>query len=86
MHYNINMTTILGVKLQNRDNTSHEFQKIVSDFGCIIKTRLGLHSLQGGFCTSYGIILLEITDDKRLPEFETALLKIDKIEIKSMTF
>ena len=80
------MTTILGIKLPNRDNTSLEFQKIVSDFGCIIKTRLGLHSLQGGFCTPYGIILLEITDDKKLRELETALLKIDKIELQSMQF
>ena len=80
------MTTILGIKLPNRDNTSQEFQKIVNNFGCIIKTRLGLHSLQGGFCTPYGIILLEISDDKKLRELESALLKIDKIELQSMQF
>ena len=80
------MTTILGIKLPNRNNTSLEFQKILSEYGCIIKTRLGLHSLQGGFCTPYGIILLEIIDDKKLRELETALLKIDKIELQSMSF
>ena len=86
MVYNEFMTTILGIKLPNRENTSLEFQKILSDFGCIIKTRLGLHSLQDGLCTPYGIILLEITDDKKLLEFEAALLKINQIEIQSMQF
>lgn len=80
------MTTIIGIKLPNRDNTAIEFQKIMTKYGCIIKTRLGLHSLQGGFCTPFGIILLEIIDHKKLRELEAELLKIDKIEIQTMTF
>lgn len=80
------MTTILGIKLPNRNTTAQEFQKIVSKYGCIINTRIGLHSLQGGFCTSYGIILLEIIDDKKLRELETELLKINNIELQNMQF
>ena len=86
MLYNFSMTTILGIKLPNRDKTAQEFQRIMTDYGCIIKTRLGLHSLQGGFCTPFGIILLEITDDKKLGELEAELLKIEKIELQSMKF
>ena len=86
MSYTLSMTTILGIKLPNRDDTAQEFQKIMTKYGCIIKTRLGLHSLQGGFCTSHGIILLEIIDDKKLRELEQELFKIDKIELQSMNF
>ena len=86
MSYTLFMTTILGIKLPNRDNTSQEFQKIVTKYGCFIKTRLGLHSLQGGFCTSHGIILLEIIDDKKRHELEHELSKINNIEIQHMIF
>ena len=80
------MITILGIKLPDRKNTAQEFQRIITNYGCIIKTRIGLHSLQGGFCTPYGIILLEIIDDKKIKELEAELIKIDNIEIQSMIF
>lgn len=80
------MTTIMGIKLINRENTALEFQKILSQYGCIIKTRIGLHSLQGGFCNPDGIILLEVIDDKEIVNFEHDLLKIDGIEVQHMFF
>ena len=86
MSYTLIMTTILGLKLPNRYETAIEFQKIMTKFGCFIKTRIGLHSLQGGFCTSYGIILLELIDDKKLYELQQELLTIENIEIQSMKF
>ena len=80
------MTTILGLKLINRVNTAVEFQKILSKYGCSIKTRIGLHSLQGNFCSPDGIILLEIIDDKILSALESELLKLDDIQIQHMIF
>ncbi len=80
------MTTILGLKLINRADTAPEFQKILSKYGCSIKTRIGLHSVQGGFCSPDGIILLEIIDDKNLAALESELLKLDNIQIQHMIF
>ncbi len=37
------MTTIMGIKLDNRTQTAIEFQQILTNYGCSIKTRLGLH-------------------------------------------
>jgi hypothetical protein len=56
------MTTIIGVALTNRNETSLEFQKILTGHGCSIKTRIGLHPSENGSCTNHGIVLLEVED------------------------
>ena len=80
------MTIIVGLKLVNRVHTAEEFQRILSKYGCSIKTRIGLHSIQGGFCSPDGIILLEVIDGKILAALESELLKIDNIELQHMIF
>ena len=80
------MTAIIGLKLEDRLDTAIEFQRIISKYGCAIKTRLGLHQVQERFCASSGIIILEVIDDKIVAALETELLKIDKIEIQHMIF
>ncbi len=54
-------TTIIGINLENRLETSIEFQKILTTFGCEIRTRIGLHPLSGEVCSNNGIILLEVS-------------------------
>ena len=48
---------IIGIKLDNRIETAVEFQKIITSYGCDIRTRLGLHETDD--CENFGIILLE---------------------------
>lgn len=78
------MTVILGIKIPNRISTSPIFQDIISKYGCIIKTRIGLHSTCSNICANYGIILLEIIDNSELIHLKKALLKIDGITLDSM--
>ena len=80
------MTTILGIRLDNRVNTALEFQKILTDFGCIIKTRLGLHDVADNRCSPNGIILLEVIDDVEAVKFQENLKSINGIEIQVMKF
>jgi hypothetical protein len=80
------MTTIMGIRLGNRINTAMEFQKILTNFGCIIKTRLGLHDVSDNKCSPNGIILLEVIDDEEAVKFEKELCKIEGIEIQLMKF
>lgn len=79
------MTVILGIKIPDRISTSPIFQDVISKFGCIIKTRVGLHSNCSNICANYGIILLEIIDNSELIHLKKALQKIDGITISSMT-
>ena len=80
------MTTIIGIKLNNRKETSHQLQEILSDFGCFIKTRLGLHSTNNGFCRENGIILLEVINAQIVPTLQKALCSIEGIELQQMVF
>lgn len=62
-------TTIIGIRLENRTECAVEFQKIITEFGCEIKTRLGLHPPDDFICLNYGIILLEVAGEaKKLRE------------------
>ena len=80
------MTTIMGIRLVNRAQTAIEFQKVLTHFGCIIKTRLGLHEVAANKCAPNGLILLEIIDDSEALAFENELQEIEGIEIKKMIF
>jgi len=80
------MTTILGVRLDNRLETAVEFQKILTSYGCIIKTRLGLHEVSGEECAHKGIIILEIIDDAEALKFKAELNEIDGLETQMMKF
>ena len=79
------MTVILGVKLPNRLTTSPVFQDVISKYGCLIKSRIGLHSNCSSVCASHGIILLEIVEGSEIVELKKALLSIDGIVLDSMT-
>ncbi len=80
------MTAIIGIKLNNRIQHSSQMQDILSDFGCIIKTRIGLHDVCNNKCKENGIILLEVIDAQSLPILQKALCAIDGIELQQMIF
>ena len=82
--YNNCMTLIIGVKIPNRISTSPIFQDIISKYGCIIKTRIGLHSNCSNVCANYGIILLEIVDGSEIVGLKKALSSIEGISIDSI--
>lgn len=66
------MTTIIGVSLENRIEASVEFQKILTEFGCNIRTRLGLHPAKDNVCSNKGIILLEVINEAEKLKSELA--------------
>lgn len=56
--------TVLGIRIEDRVKEAGEVQKVLTKFGCSIKTRLGLHEVSNDFCSSSGLILLELTGPK----------------------
>ena len=81
------MVTILGIKLDERLENSLNFQKILSKYGCEIRTRLGLHSSENNSCTNWGIIILEFTgDEKSLNNFEKEISLIDGAKFGKIIF
>ncbi len=80
------MTTIFGIRLDNRTQTALDFQKVLTHYGCSIKTRLGLHDVKDNVCAPNGLILLEIIDDAEAMKMKEELLEIPNLELQSMKF
>ena len=53
------MTAIMGVLLDNRLEEAVKFQEILTECGCDIRTRIGLHNIGEYKCVNSGIILLD---------------------------
>ncbi len=80
------MTTIVGIKTSNRIDNAAAVQQVLTKYGCIIKTRIGLHETKYGQCSFCGIILLEITNDNQSEDLIKDLCEIEQIEIQQMKF
>lgn len=76
--------TILGVHVSQRTKHTARVQKILSDYGCSIRTRVGLHDAGDGFCSPNGLILLEVVD--RASALAGALAKVPGVTVKKMVF
>ena len=80
------MTIILGVKTEDRTENSLKIQKILTEYGCFIRTRLGLHGIEEKICPQYGLIMLEIPLKEKAIVIEEKLLDIGGTEIQRMEF
>jgi imidazoleglycerol phosphate dehydratase HisB len=80
-------STIFGVKLKQRTQSSPKFQEVLSKYGCNIKTRIGLHHVTDNVCSPEGVIIIEaIGNEKDIAEFEKDLINLPETEIQKMVF
>jgi hypothetical protein len=56
--------TIFIVLMRTRRSSAIKVQKILTDFGCMIKTRLGIHDGVLDKCSDIGLIILELVGSK----------------------
>jgi hypothetical protein len=62
-------------------------QQALSEYGCYIKTRLGLHEASEDFCSANGIIILEMIDSKdKVGELTAKLDAMDGLTVKTVVF
>jgi hypothetical protein len=78
---------IAAVHITDRLNNAQEVQKILTKYGCNIKTRLGLHEAGDTTCSPAGILILELVGDKNTClELVESLKNIEGIEAQTVTF
>jgi hypothetical protein len=83
----MNKHTIYGVHIQNRGENALRVQQVLTEHGCNIKTRLGLHEVDGRDCSTGGLLILEVHGNPAQCEaMRNKLGAIDGIEVKSMEF
>ena len=78
---------ILGIHVTNRLRNAPAVQKIFTDYGSNIKTRLGLHEVAEATCAGEGVVLLEVIGGVDIRATMVAKLgTIEGIEVKEMIF
>lgn len=76
--------TILLIRASKRRDNVDSLQKVLTEYGCIIKTRLGLHEA-GSVCSDEGLIILQLTGEAEETEkFERSLKELDGIVFQAV--
>ena len=55
---------VIGVRMDNRTSNASQFQKVLTENGCKIKARLGLHEVSEDLCATDGLIILQPYGEK----------------------
>jgi hypothetical protein len=77
---------IFGIHITNRFTHVPEAQSLFTEYGCNIKTRLGLHEVENK-CSPNGLVLLEMYgDEARCHELAAKLAAIEGLEVQKMVF
>jgi hypothetical protein len=52
------------IKNENREESATRMQQMLTDFGCYIKVRLGLHDVPADVCSPSGLLVLEVVAEE----------------------
>ena len=78
---------VLGVHVTDRINHAVELQKVFTEFGCNIKTRVGLHDTSENSCSPSGVILLEVFGgDSVASDMMSKFNAVEGVEAQKMVF
>lgn len=78
---------ILGVHITDRLTEAATVQKVFTEFGCNIKTRIGLHDVDEQVCSPSGVVLLEFFgSDAEAAAMSTKLSAIEGVHVQTMVF
>ena len=78
---------ILGIHIGDRLKKAVDVQKVFTEYGCNIKTRLGLHEVSEKACSPNGLVLLELCgDDSVCNTMASKLAKVEGVEVQKMVF
>jgi hypothetical protein len=79
--------TVLGIQVTNRVANVPDVQKVLTQYGCNIRTRLGLHEVADSVCSAHGLLILDTYGAKaEILAMETSLKKIKGLVVKKMVF
>ncbi len=69
---------VVLVKIDHRSAEATKVQDILTQYGCNIKVRLGLHEVSKEFCANDGLVILEVEGEKT--ESEKMLAALNAVE------
>ena len=79
----MNGSTIMAVLLDKRTDAAPQVQEILTNYGCIIGTRIGLHQLDN--CAEEGLIILQLSGaDDAVAKLESELKGVHRVKVQKM--
>ncbi|MGI5908401.1 MAG: hypothetical protein ACOX8O_07235 [Christensenellales bacterium] len=72
---------IMVIRIRKRTDKAPTVQTVLTEFGCSIKTRLGLHETDDDACSETGILILQLCGGG-YAELESALNEIEGVKAK----
>lgn len=69
---------VIGIRMDNRISHAAAFQQVLTENGCKIKARLGLHEVSEDLCATDGLIILQPYGEKA--EIEQLVHEINALE------
>jgi len=77
---------VMLILVGSRQDSAETVQKILTGWGCMIKTRLGLHDDILDNCSQSGLIFLELNGElEKMQEMERKLNLVKSVEAKLLT-
>jgi hypothetical protein len=74
---------VIGVRMDNRISNASAFQQVLTQNGCKIKARLGLHEVSADLCATDGLIILQPYGEKaEIEQLVAELNALDGIKAK----
>lgn len=75
---------IMAITIKKRTEEAVEVQSVLTEFGCYIQTRLGLHDTSEG-CSNAGIIILQLhCDDEIAGKLRDKLDSLEGVAVSLM--
>lgn len=72
---------VVLVKIDHRSTEASKVQGILTEYGCNIKVRLGLHEVSKEFCANDGLVVLEVEGkQEELSAMLDALNAVDYVQ------
>ena len=78
-------STIMAILQENRVETAPKVQDVLTEYGCNIRLRLGLHDAALGACSNTGMILLQLCGEQEQNQaLEQKLRSSPYVKVKIM--
>ncbi len=77
--------TVMVVLISHRHEAASKVQAVLTGWGCMIKTRLGIHQGVEENCSENGLLFLDLVgDEEKISEFERKLSVIRGVSARKI--
>ncbi|MBN2717638.1 MAG: hypothetical protein JXX14_17435 [Deltaproteobacteria bacterium] len=78
---------IVAIHVTDRIQHAGQLQQVLSEYGCYIKTRIGLHEANENYCSTNGVIILELLGiEEKANSLVADVQKIVGLEVQKIVF